>query len=137
MRRLPLLLLIAACTSTPDDDTAPLVCEAADTYDVAISGKVEDASGSAVADAAVTLTDFGWAPGSVLGEATSNAQGRFSLVAVGVTDVPGCWGTVLDYEITATEGARYGQKVVNSHLHGAITDGTLATDLTAFPVTIE
>lgn len=137
MRRLPPLLLLAACTSTPEDDTGPLVCEAADTYDIAIDGKVEDASGAAIADAAVTLTDFGWIPGSVLGDATTNAQGRFSLVAIGVTDVPNCWGTVLDYELTANDGARYGQKVVNSHLHGAITDGSLATDLTAFPVTIE
>ena len=45
-----------------------------------------------------------WAPG-VLGAATSDAGGGAAFTAAEVTDLPGCWGTVLDYVLLVHDPA--------------------------------
>ena len=129
--------LATACTSTETDETdEPIICEPDGTYDIEVTGKVEDATGAAVAGADVALKDY-YNAGASLGSATTNATGIFVLDAVGVTDIPNCWGTVLQYDLEASEGGRTGVKQINSNLHSAITNTSLNTDITSFPVVIE
>ncbi len=133
------VLPLLACTGGEPEDTGPtqLECIEDGTYDIDVHGSVDDASGNPVAGAAVDLRDYGWSQGASLGTATTDASGEFTIMAVGVTDVPNCWGTLLDYTIEASEGGRTGERSINSFLHGAITDASLETDMRSFPVTIE
>lgn len=135
-----LLLALAACSGAdPEDsdtDGSNGQCGDVTTWDVTIAGAVEDASG-AVDGATVTLEDRGWNAGETLGTATTASDGTFELAATGVTSVEGCWGTVLDYVVVATEGGRIGEDEVNSALHDAIDSGSLHADISEFPIVIE
>jgi len=138
---LPALLAWACTGRAPDTaeetDGQDGACGEVSTWDVEVRGMVVDTEEVAVHGAAVQLEDRGWEAGTVLGTATTDDDGLFTLGATGVTSVEGCWGTVLDYVLVATEGGRTGSKDVNSHLFHAIDGGTLVADISTFPLVIE
>ena len=75
----------------------------------------------------------------MLGEGQTDGQGLGSLLAVGVTDLPDCWGTLLNYVVEVSDPNGYyadAEKPVNSYLHGAIEDGSLEADFSAFPIVV-
>jgi hypothetical protein len=132
-------LLAMGCHGGPADDTTDTrfgACGEITTWDVTVIGKVEDAAGN-VAGAAVSLEDRGWEPITILGEATTTTNGSFTLEAQNVTAVEGCWGTLLDYVLVATEGSRSGERGINHPLYGAISDGSMEADITGNPLVIE
>jgi hypothetical protein len=137
-RAVAALALLCACGKPEDTDTGDSNGQCGDvtTWDVTIAGAVEDASGP-VGGAAVRLEDRAWNTDDVLGEATTEVDGSFSLDAKSVTSVEGCWGTVLDYRIVAEEGGRTGETKVNSALFDAIDSGSLEADISDFPILIE
>jgi hypothetical protein len=138
MRRGLVVVGLAGCGGSADTDIEDTggACGAVTTWNVTVIGAVEDAAG-AVSGASVRLEDRGWTIGDVLGDATTDADGRFTLEATGVTSVEGCWGTVLDYRLVAEEGGRSGEDKVNSALFDAIDSGSLEADVSEFPIQLE
>jgi len=139
----PSILLVwsfvaAGCVGASGDtgDTWLGACGEISTWDVTVLGRVEDASG-AVGGADVWLEDRGWEPVTVLGQTTTSANGGFTLEADDVTAVEGCWGTLLDYVLVATEGSRSGERGINHPLYGAIDDGSFEADISGNPLIIE
>lgn len=131
---------LGACAGPAADDTAdssPGACGEVSTWDVTVLGRVEDGMGAPVPGARVVLEDRGWEPGTVLGEDDTDGAGQFEFVAEGVTSVEGCWGSLLDYVVVATEGSRQAERGVNQLLHQAIDDGTLEADLSPAPLVLE
>lgn len=132
--------LLAACKpeeAEPEPtDTDPSACgdEHVEAL-VTITGKVT-ADDAPVAGAEVVIEERNYDPG-VLGETVTAADGTFVLEARDVVWVEDCWGTLFDWYVVANEGGRTGEKGVNSRMHGAITDGSFAFDMTAAPVKIE
>jgi hypothetical protein len=122
---------------TDDSDNDDGACGEVTHWDVTVLGQVVDGDDVPVESAHVELVDQGWEPGTVLGEATADMSGAFTLQAEQVTSVVDCWGTMLDYRLTAEEGGRTGEKSVNSYLFDAIDSQSLEADISAFPVIIE
>ncbi len=131
------VLAMAACAEEEEPEDTDGVCGELTLHDATILGRVEDTSGAPTAAARVVLFDQGWLPGTNLGEATSDAEGRFRLEATDITATESCWGSVLRYELVATAGDLSGMKVVTSYIHEAIRGGTGEADLSTFPVVVE
>ena len=145
MRSTLLLAALWACGDEPadekDEDTGDppgIQCGDATTWDVTIRARVEDADGLGLEGVTVGLDDRGYTYG-VLGTGDSVATGDVQFVATGVTDLPGCWGIVLDYWLVAYDEA--GELVVeddmNTELYDAIADGSLLADVSGFPLVVE
>ena len=141
MRFLFLLPIVVACSSSetePEDTGSGPGCGDPSTHDLSVLFAVEDEQGNGVANLEVSLVDKAWEPG-VLGSSSTDGQGKGALLAEGVTDLPNCWGTMLNYVAEVTDPNGYYQsaeKPVNSYLYGAIDDGSFEADLTAFPITV-
>jgi hypothetical protein len=121
-----------------DDSGEREGCGTATIHSVAVTFAVVDASGNGVSNLEVRLEDRAWEPG-VLGTGQTDGNGFGELFAESVTDLPGCWGTMLNYVVVATDPSDYyadAEKPVNSYLFGAISDGSNQADLTAFPMEI-
>lgn len=120
----------AGCGSPDTDvaDTSDGACGEPSLHDVTVEGSVVDGDTAAgVAGATVTLRDGQWSPPETLGTATTAADGTFSLAAAGVTDLPGCWGIVLDYQLEVTDGVREASRGINGPLEAAIREGGVAS----------
>ena len=107
-------------------------------HDVSVLFAVVDGQGNGVANLDVSLVDRSWEPGT-LGSGTTDGRGEGALLAQSVTDLPNCWGTVLNYVVEVTDPTSYyapAEKAVNSYLYGAIEDGSFEADLTAFPIEV-
>lgn len=131
------------CGSAPADSgadpTGGAGCGTPTTWDLTLLVKVTDAAGAPLAGIDVVLEDRGWTYED-LGAAVTDAAGVATVAAVGVTDVPDCWGTVLNYVAVAEDAAGVwsaGEKGVNTWLYNAIADGSLAADTTDFPIALE
>jgi hypothetical protein len=139
-RRVALVGLVAGCGAAADDTfvepTDPGACGEVTTHDVSVLGAVTSGGAPAVG-AAVRLEDRGWNVGDVLGEATTGADGTFTLAAASVTSVEDCWGTILDYALVGELGGEAGEMNVNTALFNAIEDGSLEADTRSFPVALE
>lgn len=127
--------------STPTTDTDPSgACGSPVNYDVVVLGLVETPTGAPADATTLALEDRGWQPGRVLGTATTDAYGAFTLQATAVTSLEDCWGTVLNYVLTAERagpvGAQTAELGVNTPLYNAIQDGSLEADLGGLPITL-
>lgn len=122
-------LCLSGCAGGDSDvvDTQDGACGAPSLHAVSVQGMVVEA-GTTVGyeGVAVELWDGQWDPPSALGGATTGPDGRFSLDAAGVTDLPGCWGIVLDYTLVASLGAASASRDVNGPLEAAIRSGEAA-----------
>jgi len=134
-------VLLGACSSgekSADDTGVKEGCGDPTLHDITVQFAVEDESGNGVSNIDVRLEERNWDPG-VLGESTTDGQGMGDLLAVGVTDLPNCWGTMLSYMVVVEDSSGYyatAEKGINSYLHGAIEDGSMTADLTAFPIVV-
>ena len=141
MKCLWLSIVVIGCSGSDDvlEDTGQDVgCGDPSSHDVRVLFEVVDASGNGVSNLEVRLEDRAWEPGT-LGSGTTDGNGTGELLAAGVTDLPNCWGTMLDYVVVVEDPSAYyaaAEKPVNSYLHGAIDDGSLEADLTSFPIEV-
>lgn len=135
-------LTVVACTPDDDeesDDTGSELgtdCGEPTTYNVAFDAKVVDDRGRGLAGIRVYLDDRGYT-GTELGEGTTGGDGEVQLMAVGVTSLPDCWGTLLDYWLVASDPAdetRVAEDDMNTQLFNAIDDGSLSVDAREFPL---
>ncbi len=147
-----LAALCAACTDgtkTDDPETAhtadtdptdtglPLdtgepegACGDVTTWNVVLTGTVEDAVGNPLVGAEITLEDRGWMPTTVLATDISDGYGAFALDVVGLTSVENCWGTLLDYVVIgSTSEGRVGEDDVNPSLFDAVYVGPLSASM--------
>jgi hypothetical protein len=126
---------LAVSAEAEDSGHNGVDCGEATTYDIAITAMVVEGARPA-AGIEVVLDDRGWTQ-SELGVGTTGSDGKVTFTAVGVTSLPNCWGTVLDYWLVATDPAdasRTAEDGVNSSLYNAIDGGTLETDVTDWPL---
>jgi hypothetical protein len=139
------LLALCACGEEPADeeqedtgDPPGIHCGDATTWDVTVRARVEDAAGQGVEGVTVGLDDRGYTYG-LLGSGETVATGDVQFVATGVTDLPGCWGIVLDYWLVAYDdaGKVAAEDDMNTELYDAIADGTVLADVSAFPLVVE
>jgi hypothetical protein len=162
MRTAPLaaLCLLAACSSdggadktgdTAPADTAPQTtdtqtdtgtstgpigeCGDVTLHDLTLLGSVALMNGLPAAGASVWIEDRAWAPqDEVLGQATTDGDGLFTLPITGLTSVEDCWGSALDYVVVAELGDQRGERGVNASLYASIQDGTLQADISGSPI---
>jgi hypothetical protein len=133
--------MIAGCGGeepTQDDTGENEGCGTPSSHTVSLVYLVVDAAGNGASNLEVRLEDRAWEPG-VLGTGATDGNGEGELLAESVTDLPGCWGTMLSYVVVASDPSGYyadAEKPVNSYLFGAISDGSNVADLTAFPIEI-
>lgn len=136
--------LLVGCTPEDDDesdDTGSDLgtdCGEPTTYDVSFEAKVVDDQGRGVAGIRVALDDRGYTA-TELGEGTTGGNGEVKFTAVGVTSLPDCWGTLLDYWLVATDPAdasRSAEDDMNTQLFNAIDDGSLSVDAREFPLIV-
>lgn len=136
-------------TGTPITDTAPTdtppppppptsgACGDVATWDLQLLGGVARSTGGPASGADVWLEDHGWVPGTVLGTATTDGDGRFEMVITGLTSVEDCWATLLDYRVHAELGSEATERGINTDLFNAIYTGGGVADITAFPLVLE
>lgn len=118
--------LASACGGDDTDETDPGggACGDPTVHEVQVQGTVVEAGGAIGYDGVtVELWDGQWAPPDLLGTATTASDGTFTLDAAGVTDLPGCWGIVLDYTLRASKGEASAERDVNGPLEAAIRGG--------------
>jgi len=135
------LLLGMACSGQVVDtaDDSPGACGVPSEHDVTLRVSVQSTDGEALRDIEVVLEDRAWTL-SDLGSASTDESGEAVFGAQGVTDLPNCWGTMLDYVLVATDPlGRWaeGEKELNSSLYNAISEGTLEADVRGFPIVLE
>ena len=141
MRLFLLIPLLMACASDDSDGQetgSSTGCGDPVSHDVSVLFAVVDGQGNGVANLEVALVDRSWEPGT-LGSGTTDGQGEGALLAQSVTDLPNCWGTVLNYVVEVNDPTSYyapAEKAVNSYLYGAIDDGSFEADLTDFPIAV-
>jgi hypothetical protein len=128
--------------SAPTTDTEPSgACGEPVNYDMTVVGLVETPTGLPADATTLELEDRGWIPGRILGTATTDGYGAFSLEATDVTSLDDCWGTLLDYVVVARRagpgGPQSAELGLNTPLFNAIQDGTLVADLGKLPITLE
>lgn len=121
-----LLGLASGCAAEDSEptDTQDGACGDPSLHEVEVQGLVVEAGTTSGYDGVtVTLFDGQWDPPTSLGVATTGADGRFVLDATGVTDLPGCWGIVLDYTLVAALGSDQVERGVNGPLEAAVRTG--------------
>lgn len=124
-------------TDTAPDPTDPGACGDVSHWAITLLGRVTLNTGNPAVGAHAWLQDDGWIPGTVVGEATTDDQGRFEMALPNVTSVENCWGTLLDYQLNAELGTLAGARGINTDLFNAIYTGELVADTTAFPLQME
>jgi hypothetical protein len=136
--------LLTACNAPDSGETAEVDtghdgvdCGEPSTWDVEVTAMVVSADdGRPLEGIEVSLDDRGWED-EVLGTGTTARNGRVTFTAEGVTSLPNCWGTVLNYWLVATDPAdttRVVEDDMNTELYNAIDGGTLATDVSDRPL---
>jgi len=141
MRVAFLVLALSACGRSGADDSGERDGACGDPSEVELTLKVavQGSDGVGLQDIDVVLEDRGWT-NTVLGSGVTDEAGEVEFVASGVTDLPNCWGTLLDYVVLATDAQgswNPGEKNANSYLHTAIDDTSMEADMRAFPVVLE
>lgn len=138
-----LLLFLAACGGTPDtEDTGEEntgACGDPVSVDLVVQARVVDPSGEGLSGIRLVVEDRAWNLED-LGEAQSQGDGTAEIEALGVTDLPGCWGTMLNYYLVAEDPAGVWsstEDAINSWLYNAINDGSMVADMTEFPLALE
>ena len=136
-------MLLGGCSGEeepiPEDtDTQIGECgEPAYGLEATITGLVQDATGAPVEGAEVRLEEWNWEPGTVHGTATTDVNGAFTMAATELVDVPGCWGTALDYHVVADFGELTGDAIANQKLYNALIDGSGVADFSSVPIVVE
>jgi hypothetical protein len=125
-------------TGEPVEDSDPpgVDCGDASTHDIEITARVVSTRGTPAAGIDVILDDRGWTYGP-LGSGVTDVDGLVTFTAAGVTSLPNCWGTVLNYWVVATDPAdpsRTAEDDMNTELYNAIDGGTFATDISDRPL---
>lgn len=139
-----LILLFAFACDVPEDSGEPagdsghagVDCGEASIHDIEVTAMVTSGGRAPAEGIEVVLDDRGWTD-SELGSGLTGADGKVTFTAVGVTSLPNCWGTVLDYWLVATDPADASRTVeddMNTELFNAIDGGTLATDTSDRPL---
>ncbi|MEE2751144.1 MAG: hypothetical protein VX519_06925 [Myxococcota bacterium] len=141
MRFAFLVLILSACGRSGAEDSGERegACGEPSEVDLTLKVAVHDSDGIGLQDINVDLEDRGWT-NSALGGGVTDEDGEVEFVASGVTDLPNCWGTLLDYVVVATDSQgqwRTGEKSANSYLYTAIDDASMEADMRAFPVVME
>ena len=141
VRRMLLAVFLLACSDGEvDTGDAPVgACGTPSQHDLTVRVAVQSEAGALLEVIEVVLEDRAWNPGA-LGSAITDADGEVEMEARGVTDLPDCWGTLLDYVLVATDPrGEYatGEKDVNSSLYNAIADGSLEADVRGFPLVLQ
>ncbi|MBM4389968.1 MAG: hypothetical protein FJ090_02490 [Deltaproteobacteria bacterium] len=141
MSRWWLTLALAGCGPGEEDtqdtgDDGGVECGDPVAYDIEVTAKVVDQRGAGLEGVEVGLDDRGWNY-EILGSGTTNRGGMVTFTAAGVTALDGCWATVLNYWIVATDPSdesRTAEDDMNTELYNAIDNGSLATDVSDFPL---
>lgn len=123
-------------TETPTDDPQG-ACGDVSAIDVRITGGAVDADQQPVAGAHVALEERNWVPGTIHGEADTDASGRFALDATSLPVVEGCWGVAVQFYLIGTAGDLTGEKPMNSQIIGSYTTGTFEVELGPFPLILD
>ncbi len=138
-----LLTLLAACSGSGDTDSAPSsdgACGEPSEHSVVLVVKVVDAvSGDPVDAVDVVLDDRGWTYED-LGSTTTGVDGVASLALEGVTDLPDCWGTVLDYVLEVSDPTGFytdSESAMNNALYNGIHAWGGEADMTASPIELD
>ncbi len=121
-------------TTTGEPDGA---CGEVTVWAVTLGGTVLGRDGNPAVGAEVWVEDRGWEPGTILGQATTDAYGAFEVSLAEVTSVEDCWATLLDYVLVGTLPGQRGEKDINIELFNAIDGETFEADLGAFPLRLE
>lgn len=87
---------------------------------VRLDGAVVYADGEPAPDVRVTLLDAQRPPGVALGQTTTTPQGAFTLDASDVTDWPGCWQIVLNYQLELRKDGVSTKIMVNREVFDAV-----------------
>jgi hypothetical protein len=134
------LLAVPLCLACTGDETdveeipSGSACgEPVEGIEMRFVGLVTDDNGP-VANAQVELEDRSFRPAIVLGSATSEANGTYTLDATDITSLPDCWLTALDYRMVAVKDEAEGELMVNRWMWEAIQDESYEVDLTDRPV---
>lgn len=140
MRSITLTFWAIACAGPADEptdtgtDDPQGACGDVSAIDVTITGTVRDGDQQWVPGAEVALEERNWEPGTIHGQATTDADGRFTMSAVNLPVVEGCWGVVVQFWLIGTSGDLSGEKPMNSLIIGAYTDETFSVDLGGGPL---
>mgnify|MGYP001610474467 CR=1 FL=1 len=145
MSRWSVCVFLVACSGDGDgegvdtgDDDGGVECGDPVAYDVEVTAKVVDSGGKGVEGIEVALDDRGWT-NSILGSGLTSRSGLVTFSAKGVTALDGCWGTVLNYWVVATDPAdpsRTAEADMNTELYNAIDGGSLVADVSDFPLAL-
>ena len=140
-----MLLLTLALACTGDDTGEPAdddggACGDPTEHDVSLVVKVVDGlSGDPVQGIELVVDDRGWTYED-LASGTTDADGLATLDVQGVTDLPDCWGTVLDYVLEASDPTGFfgsTEEDLNNALYNGIHEWDGEADLTASPIELE
>lgn len=138
-----LVLMLAGCEEgevRPEDTdgTGPITCaDALEDIALTFDGVVRRPNGDVVVGATVTLQDVAARPVLDFGTATTDNEGRYTLVATGITWWPDCSALFTDYELLATLDNAVGNRDVNFQIFTALEDDTQRVDLMERPVTLD
>src|SRR5687768_2058965 len=102
MRGVVLAIWAFGCADPPDPprsdtDDPDGACGDVTAIDVTIVGKVRDGAQQWVPGAHVALEERNWEPGTIHGEADTDADGAFEMTAVDLPVVEGCWGVAVQF----------------------------------------
>jgi hypothetical protein len=86
--------------------------------------------------ASVSLEELAWTNGEYYGSTNTDANGLFALEVEDLVSVEDCWGSALDYVLTAVRGTDSAEDDINSHLFGAWYDGVSDVDLMDWPMNL-
>lgn len=144
LRACLLLLLLAACEPkevlpdrTDTDDTTFGECAApVPGYTLTFTGTVVDGEGKPARNTTLVLENRS-PPAEDFGTATTDRDGRFTLVADNITNWPGCWLVVLDFWLVAESDAGTVERDVNRQMYTAIGADESTIDLTDRPLVLE
>ena len=136
-------LLVTGCAEEEpepvDEDTQVGACGTPeDGISITVTGLVLDHQGAPVHGADVSLEERNWNTNTTVhGAATTDASGEYTLSGSDLVSVPGCWGTAVDYWVTAEFNGLAGEARANQKLFNAVDDGSLSADFSSFPIELE
>jgi hypothetical protein len=102
--------------------------------DLAVVGQVVDRAGAPVEGARVWLEERSWAPGAVLGGATTEPDGSFRIDASDLLLVDACWATGPLYWVVAFDGTAAGETPANLALVQAWVGEVAVADIAGFVI---
>lgn len=123
-------------TLAPDPEPAGACGDYHET-DVQIVGRVTTADGTPVEGADIWLEERNWAPGTVHGSGTADAQGAYTFDATTLPIIEDCWGTAVDFWLVGEAPGLFGDKPMNPPIINAWNDGSLVVDAETFPLILD